>query len=261
METTSLQRLRLDGKVAVITGGARGVGRGVAKVLSEAGASVVLTARTQADLDVTVAQINGQGARAVAVAADASQRIENARTVETALEAFGRIDIVVNNAGGAGRASFEEITEEKFLHDFQFNVVSAFSLTQLAAPHMRKSGGGAIVNISSRASQLGGPGFLTYSVVKAGLEQMTRMLARDLAPDIRVNAISLGMISTDALAGYLDAQPGARERVLRQIPLQRIGDVGDVGLAALFLCAENGYATGAVLNIDGGIDKSPSLTG
>lgn len=252
----TLQRLRLDGKVAIITGGARGVGRGVAQALAEAGASVLLTARTQADLDATVAEFTAAGAKAVGIAADVMSDADNKRVIEAAVDTFGGIDILVNNAGGAHPVPFMDVTTEKFVRDLHFNVVSAFQLTQLAVPYLKAKGAGSVVNISSRSAQVGGKGFLTYSVAKTALERLSHMMAQELAPDIRVNTISLGTIMTDALQGYLDSSPEAREGIQTNIPLQRIGTTGDIGLAALFLCAQEGYATGTVIRVDGGITRS-----
>ena len=248
----ALERSRLDGKVAIVTGGAKGVGRGVAGVLAEAGAAVVVMSRTRADVDAAVESIRAEGGRAAGFAGDVLTSESRERLVRTALDEFGRLDIVVNNAGGARPARFQEITEDKFMNDFRFNVVQAFLLSQMAVPHMMKNEEGAIVNISSRASSVGTPEFLTYSVVKAALEQLTVMMARNLAPKIRVNAISLGMVMTDALRRHLSASEVPQDKLLDRIPLHRIGEVEDVGLAALYLCSRNCYVTGHVLNIDGG---------
>ena len=250
----ALERLKLDGKVAIITGGARGVGRGIASVLSEAGAAIVMTGRTASDLDRAVADLKSKGARAFAVAGDVTNKADNERTVAAALEEFGRIDILINNAGGSPPQPFLEITSESFLQDFRFNVLSAFELTQLAAPHMLAAGGGSVVNISSRSAQFGGKGFTTYSACKAALEQLSKMMAWELAPKIRVNAISLGTIQTEGLeSGLAMMGEGARESIARRVPLQRIGDAQSVGLAALYLCSDECYSTASVIRVDGGI--------
>ena len=132
-----LDRLRLDGQVALITGGGRGIGRGIATVLSEAGAAVVVTARSPGEIQETVELVRKAGGRAIAVQGDVTKRADNARLVEATLEEFGQIDIVVNNAGGSGGLKpFAELTEELFIDDFRLNTLSAFTLTQLAAPHM-----------------------------------------------------------------------------------------------------------------------------
>ena len=249
----ALERLKLDGKVAIITGGARGIGRGIAGVLAEAGASVVLTARTQSDLDQAVAEIEAAGGRALALAGDVMKEGDNRRLIDTTLESFGRIDILVNNAGGSLSVPFMEETAEKMAQTFQFNVLSAFQLTQMAAPHMIEAGGGSVVNISSRSAQLGGTGFTSYSVAKIGLERLTKMMAKELAPHIRVNAVSLGTIMTDGLRGFLERHPEVKDDLLSKIPLGRVGDAEDIGLAALYLCSQGCYANGSVIRVDGGI--------
>ena len=249
----ALERLKLDGKVAIITGGARGVGYGIANVLAEAGASVMLSARTQADLDNAVGMITAAGGKAAALAGDVTSEADNRRLIDTTVRQFGRIDILINNAGGAQPVPFMKETAEKFMRDFQFNVISAFQLTQMAAPHMIAQGDGCVVNISSRSAQVGGRGFTTYSVAKLGLERLTHMMAQELAPHIRVNAISLGTIMSDGLQRYLDSRPDVRENFYSKIPLGRVGETADIGLAALYLCSAGCYATGTVIRIDGGI--------
>ena len=249
-----LERLGLRGKVAVITGGARGIGRGIAAALSEAGASVVLTARTQSDLNRAVEEIEASGGRAIAVAGDVQNSADNKRTIEAALDSFGRIDILINNAGGTYTSPFRDITVEHFEKALRFNLLSAFEMTQLAAPHLMKNGSGSVVNISSRSAQYGGTGFLTYSVAKAGLEQLTRTMAWELAPKIRVNAISVGIVQTEAWdVGFNMMDEEARRRFMNHIPLQQVGTVENIGLAALYLCSAASYATAVVLNVDGGL--------
>lgn len=250
----SPKRLRLDGKVAIVTGGARGIGRGIAEALVEAGASVVLTARTQVDLDRAVSEIEAHGGRAVAVAGDVTNRADNECTIRAALESFGRIDILINNAGGTYESPFFDISVSKFERLLKFNLLSAFELTQLAVPHILKCGGGSVVNISSRSAQFGGTGFMPYSVSKAALEQLTRTMAWELAPKIRVNAIAVGIVQTDAWDSALQRiGEDSRQNFMSKIPLQRVGRVEDIGLAALYLCSDASYATATVMNVDGGL--------
>ena len=254
----TLERLKLDGKVALVTGGGRGVGRGIASVLAEAGAAVVVTARTPDQIRDTAMQIQAAGGRAIDVVADATKREDNERAVQAAIDQFGRLDILVNNAGGGGAKPFFELTEDDLRHDFQLNAVSTFTLTQLAAPHMIKVGGGSVVNISSRAAAFVGRGRLPYGVAKAALEQLTRLLAHELAPMIRVNAIALGTVMTPALQRYFDSDLDmAQEDLLAAIPLHRVGNVEDIGLAALYFCASDCYATGSILHVDGGLPTAP----
>jgi NAD(P)-dependent dehydrogenase (short-subunit alcohol dehydrogenase family) len=262
----ALERLRLDGRVAIVTGAGRGLGRGIARVLAEAGAAVVGTARTADGLAETVRQIEGAGGTALALTGDVTSRIDNERVVAEAVQRFGRIDILVNNAGGATARPFLDISDAYFRDILEWNLGSAFMMSQLAVPHMLEAGEGAIVNISSAAARIGSRGMVSYGVAKAGLEHLTRVLAQELSPRIRVNAVSLGTIATEGLRAALAGRnsqvagaPGAPlDEVLREgTPLRRMGDVEDIGLAVLYLCSHGCYATGSVFHIDGGIQQSP----
>ena len=256
----SLDRLRLEGQVAIVTGGGRGVGRGIASVLAQAGAAVVVTARTLEQIEDTVAHITAAGGRAIAVPGDATSRADGERAVQTALNEFGRLDILVNNVGGGTAKPFFDLTEDDLVRDFRLNTVSTFLLTQIAAPHMMKNeGGGSVVNISSRAADFPGRGRAPYGVAKAALEQLTRNMAMELAPKIRVNAIALGTVMTSGLQRYYDrGEGGKREHSLATIPLHREGDPEDIGLATLYLCSAGCYATGSVMHIDGGLPTTPA---
>jgi len=246
--------MTLRGKVAIITGGARGIGRGIADALIDAGAAVVITARTRADLDRAVEELESKGGSAVAVVADVMSRADNQRTVDAAMHAFGRIDILVNNAGGTERAPFSDMSVERFERLLHLNLIVPFELTQLVVPHMLAIGGGSVVNISSRSSQFGGTGFMAYSVSKAALEQLTRTMAWELAPKIRVNAISIGVVETDAWRSALTRiNDTARHTFLDKIPLQSVGTTRSVGLAAVYLCSSDCYATATVMAVDGGL--------
>ena len=248
-------RLKLDGQVALITGGGRGIGRGIATVFAEAGAAVVVTARTPDQLEETVTRIRNGGGRAISVVGDVVKRVDNERAVAAALDAFGRIDILVNNAGGGNFKPFLELADDDFRLEFEWNALSAFMLTQIATPHMLKNGGGCVLSISSAAGRFGIRGMTPYSVAKAALEQLTRSMAQELSPKIRVNAIALGTIVTEALRHIHKLDPGLRDRMLAMIPLHREGSVEDIGMAALYLCSPDCYATGSILHIDGGIQR------
>jgi len=254
------ERLDMAGRVAVVTGGAKGVGFGIADVLGEFGASLAIMSRTGTDVDDAVARLKARGYDAIGIAGDVTVRQDNQRLVDAALDAFGRLDIAIANAGGGGGQKLEDITEEKFLHDFRLNVLSTTFLAQIAKPHLEKSGDGAIVAISSTASRIAYSPLATYSVAKIGLERFVQVAAQELAPKIRVNAIALGMTETDALGRYFSSVEGARERATSQVPLKRIGNVEDVGLAALYFCARESCTTGQILNIDGGLLHQPVLT-
>lgn len=254
----ALELLRLDGRTAIVTGGGRGVGEGIALALAEAGADVVVSARTRSEIDRTADAIKSKGARALAVTADVMKRADLAALVEAAADRFGRIDIVVNNAGGMdGFPRILDLSEESFRFHYDWNTTSALMLSQLAVPHMLAQGRGAILNISSGAGQIGIRGMIHYGAAKAGLEQLTRGLAEELAPKIRVNALALGAIMTPALQSTFDRDPAYRDGMIARTPLKRIGTTATIGAAAVFACSDAAdYMTGAIIPIDGGLQDT-----
>ena len=251
-----LERLRLDEQVAIITGAGRGVGRGIALALAEAGGTIVCSARSKNEIDETVAMIEGAGGKAVAMIADVMKKADLDKLVETTAERFGRIDIVVNNAGGIDFKSFYEVTEEDFVFHFNWNTTSSFLLAQAAVPHMLKRGYGSIINVSSAAGRIGIRGMLSYGVAKAGLEQLTRGLAQELSPTIRVNCVALGAVMTPALQNLYDMQPDYKAKLEALTPLRTVGDPDSVGLAVLYFCSRDCYSTGSILHIDGGLQDT-----
>jgi 7-alpha-hydroxysteroid dehydrogenase len=251
-----LDRFRLDGKVAVVTGAGRGIGQGCALAFAEVGADVVCAARTVEQIEETAAQARAFGRRAVAVPCDVNQRADLERLVEATLEQFGRIDIVVNNAGGTPPCEALYTSEQMFEEAFHFNVTSAFLLTRLAVPHMlRTAGGGVVLNISSAAGRFPLAGFVAYSTAKAALSHMTRVLGHEFAPKVRVNAIAVGATETSALTPFLDAELRAKMEALT--PMRRLGTVEDIALAALYLVSPaSSWVTGKVFEVDGGTETS-----
>lgn len=251
-------RFRLDGRVAVITGAGRGIGAATAVALAEAGADVVLSARTQEQLEAVAAQVEATGRRAAVVPADLSDLDAVAGLAEAARGAFGRLDIVVNNVGGTMPRPFLDTSPRRLIEAFSFNVATAHALTRAAVPLMLESGGGAVVGISSMMGRTAGRGFVAYGTAKAALAHWTRLAAQDLAPRIRVNAIAVGSIATSALEVVLE-DDSLRTTMEQGTPLRRIGDPEEIAATVLFLAsAAGGYVTGKVIEVDGGIEQ-PNL--
>ncbi len=249
----ALEQFNLDGQVAIVTGAGRGVGEGIAKVLAEAGATVVGTARTSSEVEQTVKEIEEAGGKGLALTADALERSDSERVVRTAVDEFGRIDILFNNVGFATYGPFLGLTDDNLRETFDYCVTTAFIMSQLAVPHMLQVGRGSIVNISSGAGRFGIRGLLPYSVAKGGLEALTRAMAQELAPTIRVNAIALGAFMTTGLQSSFDLMPGSEEKLKELTPLHRIGDVADLGRLTLYLCTRDCYATTSTFVVDGGL--------
>ncbi|MCC6764352.1 MAG: glucose 1-dehydrogenase [Deltaproteobacteria bacterium] len=247
-----LDRFAMTGKVAIVTGASAGIGHGSALALAEAGAHVVLAARTADRLERAAHEIRKTGAEALALATDVNDAAQLARLVDAALNAFGRIDVLVNNAGGTAPSPALHLSLQDLEAAFHFNVGTAFQLSKLCAPHLAKNGG-AIVNISSAMSYMVDPGFVAYGTAKAALSHMTRLLACEWAPKIRVNALAVGATVTEALGMFLNAMPEMRRQMTDLTPMARLGTPEDIALAVLYLSAPAGsWITGKVFEVDGG---------
>lgn len=249
-----LDRFRMNDRVAIVTGGSKGIGRGIARAFAEAGADVVLASRNPADLEAAAAELRKDtGRRIVAVPCDVNDRAQLEQVVDAAWREFGRIDVLVNNAGGTPPRQALRTSEKMFESAFHFNVTSAFLLSRLAIPKMLEHEGGTILNISSGLSWLVDKGFVAYGTAKAALCHMTRLLAYEMAPRVRVNAIAVGAIGTDALMPFLNAMPEAKQKLEAGTPMRRIGTPEDIAAAALYLCSPaGGWVTGKVFEVDGG---------
>lgn len=253
----ALERFQLTDQVAVITGAGRGIGAASARVLAEAGADIVLASRTKEQLDVVADEVRALGREALVVPLDVNELDELDRLVTETVERFGRLDIVVNNAGGSMPRPFLDTSPGFMERAFHFNVTTAFALTKAATPHLLASGG-SVINISSAIGRLRDRGFVGYGTAKAALTHMTRLLAADLAPKVRVNAIAVGSTATSALEIVLENDE-LHDEMVRRTPLRRLGDPEDIALGVLYLASSgSSWVTGKILEIDGGLEE-PNL--
>lgn len=252
-----LERFSLDGKVAVVTGASRGIGAAVARTFAEAGADVALCSRSAEALDLVAADVRAAGRRAVVLAGDVNELSVLDELVQLAVDELGGVDVVVNNAGGTMPRPFLDTTPGYLERAFHFNVTTAFALTRAATPQLLERGG-SVVNISSAIGRLRDRGMVAYGTAKAAMTHMTRLLAADLAPKVRVNAIAVGSTATSALEIVLE-NDALHDEMVRRTPLRRLGDPTDIALGALFLASPAAsWITGKVLEIDGGLEE-PNL--
>ncbi len=250
-----LDRFKLTDKVAIVTGAGRGIGAGAAVAFAEVGAHVVCAARTAEQIDAVAERVRAHGRRALAIPCDVMDRAQVENVVTRTMQEFGRIDVVVNNAGGTPPQEALYTSESMFEEAFHFNVTSAFLLTRLCVPHMLKGGGGTVVNISSAAGRFPIAGFVAYGTAKAALSFMTRILGHEFAPRVRVNAIAVGAVETTALGSFIDDD--LRNKMSALTPMRRIGTVEDIALAALYLASPaSSWVTGKVFEVDGGTETS-----
>jgi 3-oxoacyl-[acyl-carrier protein] reductase len=242
----------LEGKVAIVTGGSRGIGAAISTLLAERGAAVVVSARDADRLNAVVKDLEGSGAAATGVAGDVSRREEAERVVNTARERFGRVDILVNNAGITRDALLLRMKDEDWDRVLEVNLRGAFVMTRAAAKAMVRQKAGRIINISSAAGAMGNAGQANYSASKAGLIGFTKASARELSHwQILVNAVAPGLIETDMAAGL---PASAREALLGQVPLGRIGTPREVAEMVGFLAGDGAtYITGQVFHVNGGL--------
>ena len=243
----------LDGKVAIVTGGSRGIGAEVGARLAEDGAAVVVSGRDGERLQQTVREWETQGRAVLGVVADAASREDCERLVGTAKQHFGRIDVLVNNAGMTHDQLLVRMTDEDWDRVLEVNLRSAFLMTRAVSKALvRQKSGGRVINITSTAGAMGNAGQVNYSAAKAGLIGFTKAAARELAHwSILVNAVAPGLIETDMTK---DLSTTAREALLAQVPLKRSGTAREVAEMVRFLAGDGAtYITGQVFHVNGGL--------
>jgi 3-oxoacyl-[acyl-carrier protein] reductase len=242
----------LAGRVAVITGGSRGIGAATAALLAEAGAAVVVSGRDADRLGRAVSELEANGATALAVVADVVSREDADRLVDTARQRFGRIDVLVNNAGVTRDGLLVRMKDEDWDRVMEVNLRGAFLMTRATSKVMMRQKSGRIINVASTAGAMGNAGQTNYSAAKAGLIGFTKAAARELAHwSILVNAVAPGLIETDMTAAVPEA---ARQALLAQVPLGRIGTPREVAEMIGFLAGDGAtYITGQVFHVNGGL--------
>jgi 7-alpha-hydroxysteroid dehydrogenase len=252
-----LDQFRLTDQVAIVTGSGHGIGRAISLALAEAGAHVVCCSRTQKDVDETARRVRERGRQSLALTCDVLETEQLEKLVDATMERFGRIDVLVNNAGGAIPRPALKISERSFEKVVRFNLTSPFLLIKMVVPHMiRTAGSGAIVNVSSGASVMQIGGMVHYAAAKAGLNQMSLVLGAEFAPRVRVNAIIVGQIDTPGAAAVLSDE--MKSRAASKIPMKRLGQDTDIAACALYLAsAASGWVTGHTITVNGGADEVP----
>jgi NAD(P)-dependent dehydrogenase (short-subunit alcohol dehydrogenase family) len=244
----------LDGRVALVTGASRGIGAATARAMADAGAKVVLAARDEGALRVVAGDIAARGGSAIVVPTDVRHPESVSRLVEQAVGAYGRLDVAVNNAaaGGPGPTPLADLAIDDFDDAIAVGLRGVFLSMRYEIPAMLRTGGGAIVNMSSTAARRPVGGLAGYVAAKSALEGLTRVAALDYAADgVRVNALAPGPVRTEQLDRAGEA---ARQRVAGSVPARRLGHPAEVAAAAVWLCGpDSAFVTGTVLAVDGGL--------
>ncbi|MEQ9450833.1 MAG: glucose 1-dehydrogenase [Pseudomonadales bacterium] len=251
--TEVLELFKLTGKTAVVTGGGRGIGEGIAVAFAEAGANVVVAARRTAEIEAVAERINASGGAAIAVTTDVTdeQALENLALA--AIEAFGQLDIWVNNAGGSPmRMPAKDLPREEWYKTIELNLSAIYTGCLTAARHIKR---GSIINITSGAGTGPVPGSAHYGAAKAGTNSLTWTFAAEFAPDIRVNAVAPGAIPTEVMLKAVGKTEDQLDELLAEwnIPLGRLGTPQDIGAACVYLASEAAsWVSGEILRVGGG---------
>ena len=248
-----LEMFKLDGKVAIVTGGSRGFGKAIAIGLAEAGADVVVASRTQADLDAVAEEIRGLGRKSLAIATDMLDRASIENLANQTMETFGKIDILINNAGQGWNMPFLKLSEEQWDQIINVNLKGYFLCTQIIGQHMFKAKAGRVINISSAMGNYPLPFIVPYAASKGGINAMTKSLAQEWATrGITVNAIAPSYFATDINKGAM-ADEGTTKLIMSKTPVRRWGQAEElVGLVVYLSSDCSSFMTGAILPLDGG---------
>ncbi len=249
----------LEGRTAVVTGASRGIGKAIALCFADAGADVMLVGRTQQTLDDVFEQITRSGGRAAVAAVDVADPDAAATVTQKAISEFGRLDVLVNNAGGNSfMVPLAEMRMSGWEKTMRLNLDSVVRMTQAALPHLRDSPGGSIINVSSVTGLRGSPFMSHYGAAKAAVISLTQSLAIELGTSgIRANTLVPGWIATD-LTGFLRDDEGLEHTILDRVPMQRWGRPEEIAEGALFLASDaSSFMTGQSLVIDGGLSVNP----
>lgn len=246
-----LDKFSLTGKVAIVTGAGRSIGRGIALGFAEAGADIVCAARTVSEIESVASEIRSLGRRAIAVPCDVREAEQVDNMVSKALEEFSQIDILVNNAGAGYIKPAMETSERAWEFQLRENLTSTFLCSKAVAKVMLEQKSGSIINISSREGDMPAVGMIAYGVSKAGVNQVTQTMAFELAPYVRVNCICPGAVWTETSAVTLEP---VKDKIMAGTPLKRMGTPEDIALAAIYLASPaSDWVTGKMFEIDGGI--------
>jgi 7-alpha-hydroxysteroid dehydrogenase len=258
-----MDEFSLQGRVALVTGGGRGIGAEIARTFAKAGAAVALTARTASEVEAVAKEIQAAGGTALAYPTDIADHDNLPGLIDATVDQLGGLDLVVNNAGGGYEwCSFLDITVEQLEASFHFTVATPFRLCQLAVPHLLERPNAAIINIGSVTVGKALRGHLSYEASKAAVTQLTKSMAADLGPRIRVNGIHPGATETAFIRDFLDSKPTEfREAMINRTRLRRNGTPADVANAAVYLASPAAsFVTGTMLDVNGGpVDEFQSM--
>lgn len=250
----------LNGKVAIITGAGAGIGRASAIMLAKAGADIVCSDLNPDFAQEVVKEIEALGRKAIAVKCDVTSEEDLINLVDETVKNFGTVNILVNNAGGGGggREKFTELSREYITKIYALNTFSVFTLSKLCVPHMKKSGYGSIINITSMAGTMQSHNMSVYGSSKAATNQLTKYMAFDLGPEIRVNGVAPGAIKTRALASVLTEE--IERKMLSKTPLKVLGEADDIAMTVLYLATPlSKWTSGQIIAVNGGGEQELDL--